>query len=266
MLPCRQRGQYLLGVQVMASSDDYGIDAWVLDELGFVGSTRPKTEFALDMLRVRSSGRANRDQRGIGGRLQRGNECARGKDSRAEQSNGNTAGGGRLGYRSSRLRDESECARVVFASRVLNYHAQKWLTRLLGNQVVSTLGALDGETVRDQGTDVNFFLGEELHERFHVTGFGPTHVADRIVTALLLVGCVVTTRPVGARNAEVELFLVVRFTLDVHAYGTDSDDNRAVARNGAGQIDRVAAGRFGSDKDTVNACSVRCLYAKIAER
>ncbi len=55
MLAGCKRGQNLFRMQMMASGDDDGIDGGILNELGFVGGAITKTEFALDMLRVRAS-------------------------------------------------------------------------------------------------------------------------------------------------------------------------------------------------------------------
>src|SRR5207302_10987761 len=149
--------------------------------------------------------------------------------------------------------------RIISGCRVLNHHSEKWPTRFAGDQVVCTVRALDRETVRDQCTDISFPIGEELYERFQVASLGPAHVADRIVAPFLLVCCVITARTVGTRNAEVKFLLVVRLSLDVHSDRSYSNDDGAVTRYGTRQIDRVAAGRFSGDQNTVNASATRCL-------
>src|ERR1035438_4478908 len=190
----------------MSSGDDDGVDAGILNDFGFVGGAIAKTELAPGMLGMGPGSGANRDQRGVGCSLHCRHEGPSGKDSGAEQADRSTGGGGELSTRrvSSLLRDQRERVCLTLTLRVLNHHSQKWLARLPRDQVVGALCALNGEAMGDQSADVDFLLGEEPDERFHVTGLGPTHVANGIVAPFLLIGCVVTSRTIRARNAEIE--------------------------------------------------------------
>src|SRR5450631_2363116 len=241
-------------MQVMPSGDDDGVDPGILNDFGFVGGAIAKAELAPGVLGMRSGSGANRNQRGVGCSLHYRHEGPSGKDSGAEQADRSTGGGGELSTRrvSSLLRDQRERACLSLTFRVLNHHSQKWLARLPRDQVVGALCALNGEAMGDQSADVDSFLGEEPDKRFHIAGFGPTHVANGIVAPFLLIGCVVTSRTVRARNTEIEFLFVICFALDVHADGTYSDDDRAVASDGAGEIDGIAAGSFGCDEDGIN--------------
>ena len=117
----------------------------------------------------------------------------------------------------------------------------------------------------DQRPHIDLLIGKELNECLHVAGLGPAHVTDRIVTPLLLISGIVTTRTVGARDAEVEFLFVIRLSLDVHTDRPHGHDDTAIACDGASQVDGIAAGGFGGDQDTVNACSARTLSAEIAK-
>src|SRR5579863_213195 len=86
MLSRRQRSENLFRVQMMTSGDHDGVDARVVNDLGFIGGAIAKAELALGMLRVRSIGRANRDQLGMRRIFHRGNERTRGEHPGAKKS------------------------------------------------------------------------------------------------------------------------------------------------------------------------------------
>src|SRR5450631_3497994 len=115
--------------------------------------------------------------------------------------------------------------------------------------------------MRDQRLQIELALRHELKERLHVAGFGPTHVANGIVAALLLVSCVIAARTVGTRDAEVELFAVVEAALDVHADSANSDHRAAVTRYLGGEIDGTAARSLRRDQHNIGAMSGSALHA-----
>jgi hypothetical protein len=86
MLSSGERSQNLLRMQVMASRDHYGVDRRIVNQLSFVRGAISKAEFALDMLRMRTVGRAYRDQGCIARSLHRRGKGAGGKHSSAEQA------------------------------------------------------------------------------------------------------------------------------------------------------------------------------------
>ena len=96
-----------------------------------------------------------------------------------------------------------------------------------------------------------------MDELFHVAGFGPAHITDGIVASLLLVRSIVSTRPVGPRDPEVEFFAVIGLALDIHPDGANGNDDGAVASDLASEIHRIAAGRFCGDEHGVNSGAVR---------
>jgi hypothetical protein len=143
--------------------------------------------------------------------------------------------------------------------------SQKRVAGFSGNQVVSALRVLDGETVCDERADPDFLFGKELEERLHVARFGPAHVADGVVAAFLFVGAVVPAGTVRTRDAEVEFFFVVGFAFDLNADRANGDHNRALASDGTRQIDRIAAGSFRSDQNGIYAHALGTLQTEITK-
>ena len=86
--------------------------------------------------------------------------------------------------------------------------------------------------MRDERSDVDLLVCQELDERFHVARFRPAHMADGIVATLLFVRHVIAAGAIGARNAEVELFFVVGFALNLHAHRANGDDDCAISCDG----------------------------------
>src|SRR5207302_10802934 len=94
------------------------------------------------------------------------------------------------------------------------------------------------KSMRDERYDAHFPFREQMQKRFHIPRFRPAHIADRIVTAFLLISGVISARAIGTGNSEVELLLVVRLAFDIDADRSHRYNNRAVARDGPGEIDR----------------------------
>ena len=105
------------------------------------------------------------------------------------------------------------------------------------------------KAMRDERYDVHFPFREQMQKGFHVPRFRPAHIADGIVAAFLLISGVISARAIGTGNPEVEFLLVVRLAFDIDADRSHGNNNRAVARDSAGQIDRLAAGSFSSNEN-----------------
>ena len=83
--------------------------------------------------------------------------------------------------------------------------------------------------------------------------------------AALLVGGVVAAGPVGAREPQVELAVVVGPARDVEADVADDHDRGAVAGKGGGEADRVVgARRRGADEDRVGPARPGGLAVELA--
>src|SRR5580692_1642023 len=138
-------------------------------------------------------------------------------------------------------------AKLNFASLfsllgVGNQHSEEWMAHLSGDQIISALSTSDRKTVRNQRLHIDFAVRQQLEKSLHVSCFGPAHIADGIIAALLLIRRIVSPRPVGAGNTEIQLFLKVELALDIHAHCSDRDHYTTVARDFSRHIDGFATG------------------------
>ena len=82
-----------------------------------------------------------------------------------------------------------------------------------GDQFISSEGILNREAMCDQRLQIQTAVAEQLQKRFHIAGLSPAHVADRIISALLLERGVVTAGSIRSRNPEVDFFFVIQLAL-----------------------------------------------------
>src|SRR5262249_28745251 len=118
---------------------------------------------------------------------------------------------------------------------------------------------INREPMRVERLQVELPLGKKLKKTLHVARFGPTDVPNRIVASFLLVRRIVTARPVGTRNSEIELFLVVALAFQFHAHGAHGDDHSAIARYLRRPVDRFTARGFSGDEHGVHTEPVSLL-------
>src|ERR1700683_532087 len=150
-------------------------------------------------------------------------------------------------------------AAVVGKLWIRDQHAQKRLMDFALDQIIGGVGARDGEAVSDQRIQIKFAIGEKFEKSSHVARFGPAHVADGIVDAFLLIGCVIPAGSIGARDAKVEFLLVKKSSRDIHRDRSHSDDYGAIARHCSGKIYWVVAGRLRRDEDCVGTVAAGVL-------
>ncbi len=113
--------------------------------------------------------------------------------------------------------------------------------------------------------DIYLFFCQKLQKGFHVASFRPTHVADGVVAAFLLIRSVVAAGSVGAGDAEVEFFFVISPALNVDANGAHGYDDGALAGDVTCEVHRLTAGRFRSDENGVDAKALRLTGTKAAK-
>src|SRR5215469_324413 len=142
---------------------------------------------------------------------------------------------------------------------------EKGLTTVTGNEVIRRLGLLHGKTVGDQGGEIEPSLREEAEECLHVSGFCPAHIPNRVIDPPLLVGCVVAARSIGTRNAQIELLLVERPAVDLHAHGPNRCDHSAIAGNLSRQSERIIARRLRSNEDRIYTQAAGMLQAQLVK-
>src|SRR5439155_10040980 len=119
--------------------------------------------------------------------------------------------------------------------------------------------------MRDQRVDVDFALGEQLKKSFHVARFGPSNIADRIISALLLVSCVVAAGAVRTRDAELEFLLVIKLALDVHSDCAHGNNCSMIASDFCGQVYGIAAGSFRGNQYGIHTISARLPETEVEE-
>ena len=98
-----------------------------------------------------------------------------------------------------------------------------------GHQAGIDLGCdVDGERLRHEGLDVEEVTREQIDEAREIAPFRPADIGRRIVDALELVAVVVSPGSVGAREADVELLVVVGVPREIEAALPDVHDPGAV--------------------------------------
>src|SRR5271166_3661661 len=253
----------------MASRYDERVDAGIMDDLRLVGGAIAEAELAGGVTGARAGRRTDARQLRAGCASECRQQRSGCKDSGAEQAYRNVIrrGCGRDFRRrcSGRPRHQFKGSRFIATSRVLNHDSEKRLTRLSSDQIVGAGRTLDRKTMGNEGTNINFLFGQELEKGFHVAGFGPAHVADGVVAALLFIGSIVAAGAVGARNAEVEFFFVVRSALNFDADSADRYHDGALAGDRARKIYGIAAGSFRSDENSVDTCAPGLTDAEFAK-
>src|SRR5579862_158560 len=125
--------------------------------------------------------------------------------------------------------------------------------RFSSDEVVGGIRTLDGKTMRDQALEIEFALGEKLQKSIHIARLGPAHVADGVVDSLLLVSCIVTSWTIGTRYAELEFLFVKGSAWNLHSNRSHGDDDRSIACDCGGQVNRIIAASLRGDHDRVDS-------------
>ena len=71
--------------------------------------------------------------------------------------------------------------------------------------------------------------GDKVKESLDVSLLSPSNVSRRQILPSLLVGPVVTTGPIGTRNAQVELLLIKEIAPYRNGYITHGDEHASIA-------------------------------------
>ena len=104
--------------------------------------------------------------------------------------------------------------------------------------LVGCLRVLDRTDGGDQGPHVDRVAGDQVEEAAEVPALGPPDVSRGVVDALELVAVVVPARPVGPREPDVELLLVVVVPRQVEPGLADVDDRGPVPGQPRSELDR----------------------------
>src|SRR5712692_4348770 len=218
--------QHLSGMQVMTSGDDDGVDRQIADQSVFIGGTVVKSELLRDVLGMGAVGGTHADQRHTTNSFYRRQQRAGGEATRSEQSDSNRFRGGNGGR--STLPGHCYTPGFLGKLRISNQDSEEGLLRFPSDEVICRLRLVNRKSVRNQSAHIHFAIGEKLEKSLHVAGFGPANIANGVINAFLFVGCVITSGPIGAGNAEVQFLLVKRPALEGHAHDANRDDGGAV--------------------------------------
>jgi len=248
-----QPGQGLAGVLVVAGEQGEQVDLGGGEQVFFARGGEGEAVFLGGVARAEPGGGDDAGQAGAARGLDGGQEDGAGVAARAQDADGQRTGGG--GGAGGGQVDAAGGGRGRVGGRggVGEQHAEEGLFAAGGDDGVGFGGFGDGEAVADQGAHIELAGGEQVDDGLQVAAFGPAHVAGRVVEAALFVGGVVAAGAVGARDLEIELFVVVEGARDVEADGADGDDTAAVAGEQASQLDGVVGAGVGADQDDIEA-------------
>jgi hypothetical protein len=110
---------------------------------------------------------------------------------------------------------------------------------------------LDREGLRREEVEGQGAAGGEVEEARQVPALGPAHVPRRVVDAFQLVAVVVAAGAVGAREADVQLLLVVGVPRQRHLDLADVHHAAPVTRQPGGDLDGSARRPAGRHEDVV---------------
>ena len=113
-----------------------------------------------------------------------------------------------------------------------------------------------GNVSDTSGLDVEEVTREQIDEAREIAPFRPADIARRIVDALELVAVVVSPGSVRAREADVELLVVVGVPREIEAALPDVHDPGAVASDARRELDRRVRATAGGDEDVVGTEAV----------
>ena len=112
------------------------------------------------------------------------------------------------------------------------------MERARAQPVIDIRCFVDRMDAGDQGSNVYRTIHQEVQEAAKIAALGPANVAGRVVDALELVTDVVATRPIGPREADVQLLVVVGVPGQVEARLSDVHHAGTVPRQPGGHLDR----------------------------
>jgi hypothetical protein len=107
----------------------------------------------------------------------------------------------------------------------------------------------------DQRRDLKVLTRQQVQEALQVAAFGPSDVADRVVNARQLVLVVIPARPVGAREPDIELLLVVGGPGQVQLGLADVDHPGPVPGQLGRGLDRRVGGAARGQEHVVGAAA-----------
>src|ERR1700676_181405 len=219
---------YLRSVEIMSRGNNDCVDAGVIDDRIVVGRAVREPEPISSVPGMRTIGSADSDQSYSLDLLHSGQQSPGRKAAGAKESDVY-----RLFRRSENgffLRHQFQLL-DQFSSFVVSYQNSESRTCIgTRNKTVSALCLMDRESVSDKRPQIKLAFCEKTQKGFHVARLRPADVPNGIVATLLLIRRVIAAWPIGARNAEIKLLLVVQFPLNIHANRANCDNHAAIPR------------------------------------
>ena len=238
-------------VRVVARGDHHGVDRLVGQQAPVVGRAALEAEPALGVGGRQASGGRHLDQPDVGPVVQVRQEHAGGVVAGPDRRRGAPPAGGRAAGRCG----DGQPALHRPVGRVAEQQADAALLAAL-DPLVGADRVVERQHRRDERVEVQPALGHQVQEAGHVAPLGPADIPDRVVDAALLVGRVVASGAVGAREADVQLLGVVLGPGQVEAALADVDDPRPVAGQLGGELDRLVGVAAGGEEDVVGPGAV----------
>src|SRR5580704_18739093 len=179
VLASGKRCQHLGRMQMMTSGDYDRVDVRVVEDSLLVGCTVAEAKLLCRVTSVRAVGGAHSDQSHAVKLLERRQQRTH-REAACTQSSDPQRCLASKGSGSS-LPDQLDFTVWFSLLGIRNQHTQEWLAHPSRYQLIGTLRALNRKTVSDERLNIELPVRQELDKSLHISTFGPTHVADRII-------------------------------------------------------------------------------------
>ena len=134
------------------------------------------------------------------------------------------------------------------------------MIRILGNHLISFCRFFKRDLMSNNICKADSALRQQTHKLFNVTAFSKTHIANRVINTLLLIGGIITACSIGTGNSKGQLPLIVRTSVNVHLSHTNHADNATISGNRCSQIHRcIAVSRCGNNHLVYPTASGQCF-------
>ena len=242
-------------MRVVAGGDHHGVDRVVGQQAPVVGGAALEAEPPLGVGRRQPGRGRHLDQPDVGPVAQVGQEHAGGVAAGPDHAEPDHRPGDRPAGRSVGRAGGGLPALRRPVGRVAEQHADAAVLAAL-DPLVGADRVVERQHRGDERVEVEPALGHQVQEAGHVAPFGPADVADRVVDPVLLVGRVVASGAVRAREADLQLLGVVLGPGQVQAALADVDDPGPVPGQLGGELDRLVGVAAGGEEDVVGPGAV----------
>ena len=134
------------------------------------------------------------------------------------------------------------------------------MIRILGNHLISFCRFFKRDLMSNNIRKADSALRQQTHKLFNVATLSKTHIANRVINTLLLIGGIITACSIGTGDSKGQLPLIVRTSVNIHLSHTNHTDDAAISGNRRSQIHGcIAVGRCSNNHLVYPTASGQCF-------